>query len=236
MCSPHTEQIGITILFHHVFLYFLKTIYLHLDFTFYVIKLIIPLLGAVFVILLTGSIQSISADHTEPGIGIFKDSTNVNIVDNEDSKYKIFMHAVIRNVDGHLITTIENTAKGAYIPHKITDHVFDTLMGKKEIVTIDNIKYEKVQYAYTPSLEYRSVLLYPIFSEVDFTFEISAEQVNRMHSINQEYGNWKIDYCAIFEEPHNHRCIPIFQVLMPNMTLEPGDVVTHYWTILRELS
>ena len=121
----------------HVFLYFLKTIYLHLDFTFYVIKFIIPLLGVVFIILLTSSIQSISADHTEPGIGIFKDATNVNIVDNEGSKYKIFMHVVIRNVDDRLITTIENTAKGAYIPHELTDHVFDTLMGQKEIVVIE---------------------------------------------------------------------------------------------------
>ena len=139
-----------------IFLCFLKTIYLYLDFIFSVLKFLIPLLGIIFVILLTNSIQSISADHTEPGIGIFKDATNVNIVDSErssiplenveGSKYKIFMHAVIRNVDGHLITTIENTANGAYIPHKITDHVFDTLMGKKEIVTIDNIKYEKVQY------------------------------------------------------------------------------------------
>ena len=57
-----------------------------------------------------------------------------------------------------------------------------------------------------------------------------------MHSINQEYAHWKIDYCAIFEEPHDYSCIPIFQLLVPNMTLEPDDVVTHYWTILRELS
>ena len=228
-----------------IFLCFLKTIYLYLDFIFSVLKFLIPLLGIIFVILLTNSIQSISADHTEPGIGIFKDATNVNIVDSErssiplenveGSKYKIFMHAVIRNVDGHLITTIENTANGAYIPHKITDHVFDTLMGKKEIITIDNIKYEKVQYTYTPSLEYRSVLLYPIFAEIDFTFEVSTEQINRIHSINQEYAHWKIDYCAIFEEPHDYSCIPIFQLLVPNMTLEPGDVVTHHWTILREI-
>ena len=209
-------------------------------------KFMVLLIGVIFVALITASVQFAYADHTEPGIGIFKDATNVNIVDSErssilsenveSSKYKIFMHAVIRNVDGHLITTIENTANGAYIPHKITDHVFDTLMGQKEIVTVDNIKYEKVQYMYTPSLEYRSVMLYPIFSEVDFTFEISAEQVNRIHSINQEYAHWKIDYCAIFKEPHNHSCIPIFQLLVPNMTLEPDDVVTHYWTILREIN
>ena len=46
---------------------------------------------------------------------------------------------------------------GFVIPHQITDHVFDTLMGKKEIVTIDNIKYEKVQYTFSPTLEQRTV-------------------------------------------------------------------------------
>jgi len=46
---------------------------------------------------------------------------------------------------------------GWVIPHKVTDHVFDTLMGEKEIVTIDNIKYEKVQYTFTPTLEQRTV-------------------------------------------------------------------------------
>ena len=229
-----------------IFLCFLKTIYLYLDFIFSVLKFLIPLLSVVFVILLTGSIQSISADHTEPGIGIFKDMTNVNIVENErsstlsenmeGSKYKIFMHAIIRNVDGHLITTIENTADGAYIPHKITDHVFDTLMGQKEIVTIDNIKYEKVQYTYTPSLEYRSIMHYPIFSEVNFSYKISEEQANHMYSMNQGYSHWKIDYCAIFKEPHNHRCVPIFQVLSSYIIMEPSDVVTHHWTILRDLS
>jgi len=220
----------------YVFLCFLKTIYLHLDFTFYVIKFIVPLLGVVFVILLTGSIQSIYADHTESGIGIFKDDVNVNFVDSQGSKYQIYMHAIIRNGDGQLISVTESTANGAYIPHKITDHVFDTLMGQKEIVVIDNIKYEKVQYANTPSLEYRSVLLYPIFSEIDFTLEVSAAQTQYMHSKNQEYAHWKIDYCGIFEEPHGHLCIPIFQLLVPNMTLEPNDVVTQYWTILRQMN
>ena len=196
------------------------------------IKFTIPLLGIVFVILLTSSVQSISADHTEPGIGIFKDDTIVNFVDTEGSKYQIYMHTIIRNVDGQLITITESTANGAYIPHELTDRVFDTLMGEKEIVVIDNIKYEKVQYTYTPPLEFRAILLYPIFSEIDFRLEVDAERMAK----NQEYAHWKIDYCAIFEDPHNHRCIPIFQVLMPNMTLEPGDVVTHYWTILREIS
>ena len=228
-----------------IFLCFLKTIYLYLDFIFSVLKFLIPLLGIIFVILLTNSIQSISADHTEPGIGIFKDATNVNIVDSErssiplenveGSKYKIFMHAVIRNVDGHLITTIENTANGAYIPHKITDHVFDTLMGKKEIVTIDNIKYEKVQYMFTPTLVQRTIGYYPIFSELTVELEMGEDVYTKMNEEKKNYSIWKIHYCAEFDG-HGYRCIPIFQVLMPTLTLEPSDTPTQQWTILRELS
>ena len=209
------------------------------------LKFLIPLLSVVFVILLTGSIQSISADHTEPGIGIFKDMTNVNIVENErsstlsenmeGSKYKIFMHAIIRNVDGHLITTIENTADGAYIPHKITDHVFDTLMGQKEIVVIDNIKYEKVQYIFTPTLIQRTIGYYPIFSELTVEFKVEEDVYTKMNEEKDNYSIWKIHYCAEFDG-HGYRCIPNFQVLMPTLTLEPSDTPIQQWTILRELS
>ena len=152
------------------------------------------------------------------------------------TKYQVSLQIVLRNGDNQLVNVTENMRQAAFLDHNLTDHVFDTLMGKKEIVTIDNIKYEKVQYAYTPSLEYRSVLLYPIFSEIDFTLEVSAAQTQYMHSKNQEYAHWKIDYCGIFEEPHGHLCIPIFQLLVPNMTLEPNDVVTQYWTILRQMN
>ena len=199
-------------------------------------KFIVLLLSVIVVTLIASSVQSVAADHLKPDQGIFKDMNQVNLVESKGTKYQVYLQVVIRNGDDQLVNVTESTATAAYLDYNLTDHVFDTLMGQKEIVTIDNIKYEKVQYMYTPSLEYRSVMLYPIFSEVDFTFEISAEQVNRIHSINQEYAHWKIDYCAIFKEPHNHSCIPIFQLLVPNMTLEPGDVVTHYWTILRELS
>ena len=195
----------------------------------------VTLLSVMFISLMADSIQSIYADHAESGTGIFKDDESVTLIETINTEYLVYLQIQVRNGDGQLISVTESTATGAFIDHKITDHVFDTLMGQKEIVVIDNIKYEKVQYVNTPSLEYRSVLLYPIFSEIDFTLEVSAAQTQYMHSKNQEYAHWKIDYCGIFEEPHGHLCIPIFQLLVPNMTLEPGDVVTHHWTILREI-
>ena len=213
-----------------------KFIYLHPNLIFYVKKFMVLLLGGMFIVLMTDSIQSISADHTEPGIGIFQDEWLVTLIETQNTNYLVYLQIQVRNGDGQLINVTESTKSGAYIPHELTDHVFDTLMGQKEIVVIDNIKYEKVQYTYTPSLEFRAVLLYPIFSEIDFSLEIGAEQTAKMHSKNQEYAHWKIDYCATFGGSHGSSCVPIFQVLVPNMTVEPDDTVTQYWTILRQIS
>ena len=204
-------------------------------------KFTIALLSVIFVTLIACSVQSISADH-ESGNGIFKDRSEVNLTihspDNtiQSSDYKIYLQAIIRNGDDQLISVTESTATGAFIDHELTDHVFDTLMGQKEIVVINNIKYEKVQYTYTPPLEFRAVVLYPIFSEIDFSLEIGAEQTAKMHSKKQQYAHWKIDYCATFGGSHGTSCVPIFQVLVPNMTVEPDDTVTQYWTILRQIS
>ena len=196
---------------------------------------VILLLGVIFVALIADSIQSISADHLEPGQGIFADKGLTNIVDTKGSKYQIYLQAVIRNGDGQLISVAESMANGAYIPHKITDHAFDTLMGEKEIIIIDSIRYEKVQYTYTPTLEYRFVSLYPIFAEITFTFEKTVDDVAKMYSTNKDYSFWKIHFCAVFKG-HGYECVPIFQAMVPTMTLEPHDVVTQQWTILRELN
>jgi hypothetical protein len=194
------------------------------------------LLSVIFVTLIAGSVQSIAADHLEPGQGIFVDDAEVNLATTEDSNYQVYLQMVLRNGDDQLINVTESTANGSFIPHKITDHVFDTLMGEKEIITIDNIKYEKVQYIFSPTLEQRFIGLYPIFSAI--TLEFISEpgpQSIKLYEESQDYSIWKIHYCAEFEG-HGYHCVPIFQVLVPTMTLEPSDVVTHQWTILRELS
>ena len=111
----------------------------------YMKKFTVALLGTIFVALIACSIQSISADH-ESSEGIFKDKSEVNLVTTQDSDYQVYLQVVLRNGDGHLINVTENTKTAAYIPHEIADYVFDTLMGEKKIITIDNTKYEIVQY------------------------------------------------------------------------------------------
>ena len=195
-----------------------------------------PLLSVIFVTLIAGSVQSISADHLEQDQGIFADDAEVNLATTKDSNYQVYLQMVLRNGDDQLINVTESTANGAYISHEITDHVFDTLMGEKEIITIDNIKYEKVQYIFSPTLEQKFLGLYPIFSAItlEFVSEPGPQSI-KLYEESQDYSIWKMHYCAEFEG-HGYHCVPIFQVLVPTMTLEPSDVVTHQWTILRELS
>jgi len=165
------------------------------------------LLGVIFVLLIAGSIQSISADHLEPGLGIFKNETDMNTISTEDSKYQIYLTVVIRNAQGELIGITEAT-RGIHIAHEITDYVFNEKLGEKEVIMIDNIKYEKVQFVVSHDfLEHPSSFL----------------------------AQWYFPICGEIGG-HSDVCLRIFQVKTAAMYIdEDGDVKNH-WTVLRELN
>ena len=196
---------------------------------------VIQLLSVIFVTLIAGSIQSVTADHLEPGIGIFKDKTEVELVTAQDSNYQVYLQTVLRNGDGQLISVTEGGIRGYVVPHKVTDHIFDTLMGKKEIVTIDNIKYEKVQYTFSPTVEQRTEKIYPIFEEIHIEYVVEEDALAQMKEEIRDYYRWQIHYCATFEG-HVYTCIPVFQTFAVVELVTYTDVVTHQWTILRVLN
>ena len=199
-------------------------------------KFTIILLGTIFAALITSSIESVHSDHLSGGDSVFIAMEKANFaVPIKDSKYEIYAQAVVRNADGQLIYVNQGSST-AFIPHKITDYVFDELMGEKEIITIDSIKYEKTQFSFVPTLQQRYMSMYPIFLHVDGTFEVkfTEESITQMHEEHWVTNNWKLHYCANWGEGHpQFDCVPIFQVLVPSAILEPSDTVTIQWTILR---
>ena len=195
---------------------------------------LIQLLSITFVLLVTGSIQSVTADHSEPDQGIFKNEREIEAVPIQDSNYQIYLQTVLRNGDGQMISVAEGM-HGFVIPHQVTDHVFDTLMGKKEIVTIDNIKYEKVQYTFSPTLEQRTVKTYPIFEEFPIEYTVEEDVRAQMKEQDQNYYRWMIHYCATFKG-HVYTCIPLVQSFAPVELVTYTDTITHQWTILRVLN
>ena len=174
---------------------------------------VILLLGTILVLSLTYSVESVTADHLEPGRGIFNSENQVNLILDKDSKYRIHLIVEVRNAQGQLISVTEKTG-GNVIPHKITDHVFDDLMGEKEIVTIDDIKYEKVQYSGKPDMK-KLVEIY-----------------NRpSHYI----GHWVVTLCSTIDN-HGYTCIDPFSTSTAFVSLVEDNVVQNHWTILRILN
>ena len=198
-------------------------------------KLTILLLGAILIVLTTGYVKTTFADHLgDDDNSIFSAMEAANLaVSDKDSKYQMHLQTTVRNEEGHLIYVTESTSS-AYIPHEITDHVFDTLMGKKTIIVIDNIEYEKTKFTFTPTLQQRYMSVYPIWSdEGKFNVEFDRESVAKMYELDKLHTVWKIHYCKDFGEGHDFQCVPIFQSLVPASILKPSETATLQWTILR---
>ena len=181
-------------------------------------ELTILLLGVIFVTLIADSVQSISADHLElGGKGIFKDQDRINFTKTTDSnsKYQIHLQAEVRNAQGQLIGIAE-TSRGNYIPHEISDLLFyEHLDVKPEIVTIDNIMYEKVQYVNAPSED-----KYDDWLGTDITVEYFL--ISALMLCGEIHG-------------HDPQCMAVFQSSTHAILLTETDVATNHWTILRVL-
>ena len=155
----------------------------------------------IFTTLIVGSTQDVLAED------ITKILKPVSI---KNSEYQFHLQAVLRDTDDRLISVTEAT-NGYYISHEITDESFDKCFGanicKKEIVVIDNKKYEKVQFTNKYSLEVRSTLMFLIIAELSI---IDGNEIVMVDA-------------------------PIFQAFVPLVHLEEDNVIYAQWTIFRDL-
>ena len=175
------------------------------------------LLGVIFVTLIPSSVPFIAADN----------SVGNKIVSEDVGEYKIYMHAVVRNAQGELISAAETLPCqfgmycAEYLPHKITDDAFDTSLGKKEIITIDDIKYEKVK-----------------FSAIFDRTELLNTSSGFLSSNRDLFAMWVVTICVDEKsiEKYGFECADIFKSRNLAMYMQVGDVATTYWTILRAMN
>ena len=172
-------------------------------------KFTVVLLSVVFVTLVIGSIKLASADHSLGDNGVFMDENNVNLATIKDSKYQIHVQIIVRDGQGQLVSVTEAT-HGYYIPHEITDQIFDEYLGKKEIITIDKMRYEKAQ-------------LTQFVKHVELSIDRAHWSLNASLK-SEEHGN---EQGIVF--------IPVFNAPTSNISLEEDDSFTLRWTILRDL-
>jgi len=156
------------------------------------------MLSIIFTTFIVVTVQPVLADdYTE----IFKP------IPTKNAEYQFHLQVILRDADGGLISVTEAT-NGYYIPHAVTDEAFDYNFGKKEIVTVDNIKYEKVQYRekYSLDLPLKLMFFIPAILEVSHGPETVIVDAN------------------------------IFQAFVPLVYLEEDDVINTQWTIFRKLT
>ncbi len=194
---------------------------------FYVKGFAISLLGIIFIILITSSVPSIAVDDSVGNNVVSEDMDKLNVVPTKEPKYQVYLHVTIRNVQGELINVAETLpcrdsarllasnwgCTAEYMDHEITDYAFDTALGKKEIITIDNIKYEKVQFSN--------------YSKHMNLFDLNDRELT---------GRWTVQVCGEEVEKFGFECAEIFQSRTSTLYVEMGDISTSYWTILRVMS
>ena len=180
------------------------------------------LLSTIFIISIASSIQSIIADDS--------DLLGVNIIPTKDSEFEVHLQVVVRDSQGQLVSVTESTSgfttvalsgkmitgvvmvDDKQVVTNLTDNVFNKEV-EKEIIAVDDIKYEKVQWIDTKS---------------------SCEDIS-CKDIHQNVGKWNTNFFGDFNE-FGFLNIPLFQALTSIVIMEEDDNVINQWTILREMN
>jgi len=187
----------------------------------------------IFLTLITNSAQSTAVDDSDGNEMVSEDVDKLNAVPTKDSKYKIYLNTVVRNTQGELISVAEGSwcklfeiDCSVHMHPEITDYAFDTLLGEKEIITIDNIMYEKVQFS--------------TWSEYTWLFDTSdRKQVGVWEFYDHtSFANTAfVEVCGeVMLQSTGYECNKIFYSRASFVYFESGDVATTNWTILRDLN
>ena len=152
----------------------------------------------IFTALIVGSVQPVLADDITD---LFKP------VPIKNSEYQFHLQVVLRDAGGGLISVTEST-NGYYVPHDVTDEAFDHNFGEKEIVTVDNIMYEKVQFTEKYSLDLPEKLMFFIPAVIEVSYGLETVIVDAY----------------------------IFQAFVPLVYIEEDNVINTQWTIFRKLN
>ena len=161
------------------------------------------------IMLVLGSMHSIFADEDVTDTHIDVPYTKTN---DKDSRYKIHVQIEVRNSDNQLVAVTETTG-GIYLDHKVTDKSFDTKLGEKEILTVDNIKYEKVQFG-------NSVKAINFFGE--------------NHALVG--GLWIVQTCDREFIQFGNECLNFLQSRTNQVMFEADDIIRSTWTVLRTIN
>ena len=204
-----------------------KFIYVYLISIFYMEKFDSVMLSAIIITLIFSSTQTIIADDN-PNVKTHTLDPDINL------RYEVYLQTTIRDAQGQLLSVSESTIgwvtittfpDGKSMPD-LVEQVFNyNILDEKEVVTIDNVKYEKIQF----------------FNElvVDHNKLLNVNPATNLYTggkIGTSSGS-VYNICMDFNEiGYGHLCGPFVAAGMPLIHLAEGNILTDQWTILRVMN
>ena len=209
-----------------LFIYY-KFIYVYLNSIFYMKKFDGVMLSAIIITLIFSSTQTIIADDN-PNVKIHTLDPDINL------RYEVYLQTTIRDAQGQLLSVTESTLgwvaitafpDGKSMPDLVEQVFNHNILDEKEVVTIDNVKYEKIQF----------------FNElvVDHNKLLNVNPATNLYTggkIGTSSGS-VYNICMDFNEiGYGHLCGPFVAAKMPLIHLAEGNILTDQWTILRMMN
>ena len=181
------------------------------------------MLSVIVLTIIASSAQAVIADHdalhSRLKTPTFDPDFNVG--------YEVYVQTTIRDAHGQLLSVSDATNAWILIPTftdgiripGFVDYVIDGgFLGEKELITIDNVKYEKLQY------------VTEIVVDDSWNCITCAEVLVTSGIVSKPA-------CGTFQETkYGYQCIPLFKAKSPQMHVAEGNVISSQWTILRVMN
>ena len=131
-----------------------------------------------------------------------------SVYTDSNSKYVIHVQLEIRNAEEQLISITESKF-GKHMEQEIPDYVFNSIIGQKETITINEIVYEKVQ------------------------FEVSMKHTDMKNLPDARTYDPYLQFILCGESESNKSSCMELQSAKYWVAMDENDIITSKWTVLR---
>ena len=174
--------------------------------------------------MLSAIIMTLIISSTQFAVSIH-DKQTIASPDN-DLKYQLYLQSIIRDANGQLLSVSESTIgwvviptfqDGVQIPNLIDFFIDNNTTVEKNVIIIDNIKYEKIQFQTETIIDDKRLI------------DLGAEKVGMFSG-----ALWK--FCGDFKGKYGYQCVPLFETRTPQIHIAEGNVLINQWTVLRVMN
>jgi len=182
------------------------------------------ILNTIIITLIVSSAQDVIAADLDEDVSWHEDRKFYAVDTDTNLRYEVYLQSVVRDAQGQLLSVSESTigwtiissfSDGVQIPGLLDVLVDNNVIDEKSLVTIDNVKYEKIQFQ-TERV-------------------VDRDWLTPIGTGNMSTGTmWK--FCGDFKGKYEYQCVPIFGAKTPQIHLAMDNLLINQWTVLRVMN